>query len=187
MYHMFQLLDAHQYDEAADYLGAAANNLLKAGCDFGLMCGNTPHLLFDQIQARTDLPLLSIVQTSVGAAQNLHLKKLALLGTKFTMANDFFAKPFQDAGIEIFLPSDADQALIHQKIVDELENGIVKADTKQKLLTIIRQLTKEKQLDGVVLGCTELPLILSQSDFDDIQVFDISQIQMTAAVDRLLK
>lgn len=103
------------------------------------------------------------------------------------MANDFFAKPFQDAGIEIFLPSDADQALIHQKIVDELENGIVKADTKQKLLTIIRQLTKEKQLDGVVLGCTELPLILRQSDFDDIQVFDISQIQMTAAVDRLLK
>lgn len=85
MYHMFRLLDAQQYDKVAGYVGAAANNLLKAGCDFGLMCGNTPHLLFDQIQARTDLPLLSIVETAVAAAQQLHLQRLALLGTKFTM------------------------------------------------------------------------------------------------------
>lgn len=81
-------------DKVAGYVGAAANNLLKAGCDFGLMCGNTPHLLFDQIQARTDLPLLSIVETAVAAAQQLHLQRLALLGTKFAMQNDFFIKPF---------------------------------------------------------------------------------------------
>lgn len=85
MYHMFRLLDAQQYEKVAGYVGAAANNLLKAGCDFGLMCGNTPHLLFDQIQARTDLPLLSIVETAVAVAQQLHLQRLALLGTKFTM------------------------------------------------------------------------------------------------------
>ena len=82
-------------DKVAGYVGAAANNLLKAGCDSGLMCGNTPpHLLFDQIQARTDLPLLSIVETAVAAAQQLHLQRLALLGTKFAMQNDFFIKPF---------------------------------------------------------------------------------------------
>ncbi len=85
MYHIFRLLDAQQYDKVAGYVGAAANNLLKAGCDFGLMCGNTPYLLFDQIQACTDLPLLSIVETAVAAAQQLHLQRLALLGTKFTM------------------------------------------------------------------------------------------------------
>ena len=94
MYHMFRLLDAQQYEKIAGYVGAAANNLLKAGCDFGLMCGNTPHLLFDQIQARTDLPLLSIVEAAVAAAQQLHLQRLALLGTKFAMQNDFFIKPF---------------------------------------------------------------------------------------------
>ena len=81
-------------DKVAGYVGAAANNLLKAGYDFGLMCGNTPHLLFDQIQARTDLPLLSIVETAVAAAQQLYLQRLALLGTKFAMQNDFFIKPF---------------------------------------------------------------------------------------------
>ena len=68
MYHMFRLLDAQQYEKIAGYVGAAANNLLEAGWDFGLICGNTPHLLFDQIQARTDLPLLSIVETAVAAA-----------------------------------------------------------------------------------------------------------------------
>lgn len=187
MYHMFKLLDAKRYDDVTDYVSTAANNLLKAGCDFGLMCGNTPHLLFDQIQQRTALPLLSIVQTSVEAAQRLHLQRLALLGTKFTMQNDFFTKPFQQAGIQIALPSANDQALIHQKIVDELENGIVKQGTKQQLLAIIDQMVKKGQLDGVVLGCTELPLILSQDDFSDIKVFDIAKIQMAAAVDKILE
>ena len=133
MYHMFRLLDAQQYEKIAGYVGAAANNLLKAGCDFGLICGNTPHLLFDKIQARTDLSLLSIVETAVAAAQQLHLQRLALLGTKFTMQNDFFIKPFREAGIEVCRPSEDDQPIIHQKIVDKLENGIVKKETKQQL------------------------------------------------------
>lgn len=113
MYHMFRLLDAQQYDKVAGYVGATANNLLKAGCDFGLMCGNTPYLLFDQIQACTDLPLLSIVETAVAAAQQLHLQQLALLDTKFTMQNNFFIKPFREAGIEVCRPSENNQSIIH--------------------------------------------------------------------------
>ena len=73
--HMFRLLDAQQYDKVAGYVGATANNLLKAGCDFGLMYGNTPYLLFDQIQACTDLPLLNIGETALAAAQQLHLQQ----------------------------------------------------------------------------------------------------------------
>ena len=187
MYHMFRLLDAQQYDKVAGYVGAAANNLLKAGCDFGLICGNTPHLLFDKIQARTDLSLLSIVETAVAAAQQLHLQRLALLGTKFTMQNDFFIKPFREAGIEVCRPSEDDQPIIHQKIVDKLENGIVKKETKQQLMTIINKMVQKDHLDGAVLGCTELPLILGQEDFKNIQVFDIAQVQIKAAVDQLLK
>ena len=146
MYHMFRLLDAQQYEKIAGYVGAAANNLLKAGCDFGLICGNTPHLLFDKIQARTDLSLLSIVETAVAAAQQLHLQRLALLGTKFTMQNDFFIKPFREAGIEVCRPSEDDQPIIHQKIVDKLENGIVKKETKQQLMTIINKMVQKCSL-----------------------------------------
>ncbi|MGN1283405.1 MAG: aspartate/glutamate racemase family protein [Limosilactobacillus sp.] len=187
MYHLFELLDAGGYDEAATYVSAAANRLLKAGCDFGLMCGNTPHLLFEQIQSRTALPLLSIVQTAVVEAEQQKLHRLALLGTKFTMQHDFFAQPFRAAGIKISLPNAEQQALIHQKIVDELENGIVKSSTKEQLLAIINQLAQDNQLDGVVLGCTELPLILGQDDFKDLRVFDIAKIQINAAVKRILQ
>lgn len=151
------------------------------------MCGNTPHLLFDQIQARTDLPLLSIVETAVAAAQQLHLQRLALLDTKFTMQSDFFIKPFWEAGIEVCRPSENNQSIIHQKIVDELENGIVKKETKQQLMTIINKMVQKDHLDGAVLGCTELLLILGQEDFKNIQVFDIAQVQIKAAVDQLLK
>lgn len=151
------------------------------------MCGNTPHLSFDQIQARTDLPLLSIVEAAVAAAQQLHLQRLALLGTKFTMQNDFFIKPFWEAGIEVCRPRENNQSIIHQKIVDELESGIVKKETKQQLMTIINKMVQKDHLDGVVLGCTELSLILGQEDFKNIQVFDIAQVQIKAAVDQLLK
>lgn len=82
MYHMFRLLDAQQYEKIAGYVGAAANNLLKAGCDFGLICGNTPHLLFDKIQARTDLSLLSIVETAVVAPSTIGFTRHQIYNAK---------------------------------------------------------------------------------------------------------
>ena len=112
---------------------------------------------------------------------------MALLGTKFTMQNNFFIKPFREAGIEVCRPSENNQSIIHQKIVDELENGIVKKETKQQLMTIINKMVQKDHLDGAVLGCTALSLILGQEDFKNIQVFDIAQVQIKAAVDQLLK
>lgn len=185
MYHMFDLLDQKKYDAVADYVAAAANHLKQAGADFGLMCGNTPHIVFDQIQARTSLPLLSIVEASLLRAQKLGLHHLGLLGTKFTMQNDFFSGPFRRAGIEIVLPTAAEQTLIHQKIVDELENGIVKPATKKQLLALIENLVTMHHLDGIILGCTELPLIIQPADLTT-SVFNIAQIHIETAVERIM-
>ncbi|MBW1606347.1 aspartate/glutamate racemase family protein [Lactobacillus sp. Sy-1] len=185
MYHMFKLLDADQLTQVADYVSDAANHLQQAGADFGLMCGNTPHIAFSQIQARTKLPLLSIVDTALAHAKQLHLHRLLLLGTKFTMSNDFFSRPFQDAGIQICLPSQEEQDWLHLKIVKELENGIVNPATKLQLMQMVNHLINDNDLDGVVLGCTELPLIIEPTDLS-VATFDIAKIQIEAAVNTIL-
>lgn len=101
MYHMFNLLDQKKYDQVADYVAQAANNLQSAGANFGIMCGNTPHIVFNEIQNRTTLPLLSMVQTALDKARETGLKNLGLLGTKFTMQNDFFRDPFEKSGTHL--------------------------------------------------------------------------------------
>ncbi|EHN59018.1 aspartate/glutamate racemase family protein [Oenococcus kitaharae] len=181
MYHMFDLLEQKDYLAVVAYLVKAVNELQAAGADFGLMCGNTPHIVFDQIQQQTSLPLLSIVTTALKRAQSSHLSRLALLGTKFTMQNTFFSQPFIDAGIKVVLPNPDEQTWLHQKIVDELENGVVKRETKQQLLKMTQRLIQQYQLDGLILGCTELPLILQPTDFS-IAVLDIAKIHIETAI-----
>ncbi|MCH4165359.1 MAG: amino acid racemase [Lentilactobacillus diolivorans] len=185
MYDMFDMLDQGEYQLVADYLSQAANQLKQSGADFGLMCGNTPHIVFSTIQNQSKLPLLSIVQTSLDRAKALGLHKLGLLGTKFTMQNHFFSQPFINAGIQISLPDSQSQAFIHQKIVDELENGIVKGETKKQLLKIINAMIQEKDLDGIILGCTELPLIINKTDLS-VVILDIAQIHIESAIDQIL-
>ncbi|MFT8424955.1 MAG: amino acid racemase [Liquorilactobacillus sp.] len=185
MYHMFDLLERKDYPAVVAYLVKAANELQAAGADFGLMCGNTPHIVFDQVQQQTSLPLLSIVTTALKQAQSLQLKRVVLLGTKFTMQNTFFSQPFIDAGIKLALPDSAEQAWLHQKIVDELDNGVVKRETKQRLLHMTQHLIEQYQLDGLILGCTELPLILHPIDFS-VAVLDTAKIHVERATELIL-
>ncbi|MDN5978710.1 aspartate/glutamate racemase family protein [Bifidobacterium mongoliense] len=104
MYRMFSMLDREDYPAVEAYLGDAAEDLRHGGADFGLMCGNTPHIVFDGIQRRTALPLLSIVTSALQEAQRRGLHRLGLLGTKFTMHHDFFTSAFQAAGIAMVTP-----------------------------------------------------------------------------------
>lgn len=186
MYYMFDLLEQKNYSAVVDYLSKAINELQAAGANFGLMCGNTPHIVFNQVQQQTQLPLISIVSTTLKQAQHLQLKRLGLLGTKFTMQNSFFSQPFIDAGIKIILPNLTEQKWLHKKIVDELENGIIKDATKQQLLTMAHYLVKQNQLDGLILGCTELPLIIQRTDLP-VAVLDIAQIHIEKAIQLTLE
>lgn len=185
MYHMFDLLEQKNYSAVVSYLAKAADQLRAAGADFGLMCGNTPHIVFERVQQQTILPLISIVTTTLKYAQKLRLKRLIFLGTKFTMKNNFFSQPFIDAGIKIILPSPSEQAWLHQKIVDELENGVIRPVTKQKILQMAQQLITVNQADGLILGCTELPLIIQPEDLST-NILDIAQIHVKQAVELVL-
>lgn len=182
MYHMFSLLEVQDYAAVATYLADAARELQQAGADFGLMCGNTPHIVFQRIQEQVDLPLLSIITPSLKAAQDKGLRRLGLLGTKFTMQHDFFTVSFIRTGIDIITPSPEDQTYIHRKIVEELENGIVLEQTRQEMIRLITTMIHSNHLDGIILGCTELPLLLQNTDIP-VEILDIAKLHIQQAVE----
>jgi aspartate racemase len=181
MYRMFSMLEREDYDGVASYLAEAVRQLQRAGADFALMCGNTPHIVFDRIQEQVDIPLLSIVSPTLEAARSQGLNSLGLLGTKFTMQQDFFAAPLREAGIRVATPSAEEQNFIHRKIVDELENGIVLEQTKQEMIRLISSMIGRNNLDGIILGCTELPLLLHAEDVP-IAVLDIAALHIRQAI-----
>jgi len=181
MYQVFEFIDQSDLEGLAEYLVKAVQKLEHVGSDFAIISANTPHIVFDQVQNRVDIPLYSIVEETYEKARELGLKKIGLIGTKFTMEQDFFKTPFTSRGIEIVVPTGSEQQYIHQKIVEELENGIVNEITKQRYLDIIKEMVKREQIEGIILGCTELPMIIKEEDLN------IPQLNTTEIhIDRIL-
>ncbi|WP_343273869.1 aspartate/glutamate racemase family protein [Lentibacillus songyuanensis] len=166
MYNVFQYISDNDLDGLATYVGDAARQLEVIGADFVIISANTPHIVFDQVRKKVHVPMISIVEATYAKVEELELNRLGLLGTKFTMENDFFQKPFHNSQKEIFVPEEDIQQYLHQKIVDELENGVVDLETKKDFLQIVNQMTNKHNLDGLILGCTELPMIIKPEDTD---------------------
>jgi aspartate racemase len=165
--------------EAASYkLIEVIKRLEKAGAEFGAICANTPHIVFDQVQESVKIPLISIVDATLNKGTEPGVKKPLLLGTKWTMEADFFPEAFKKAGIEIMVPESIDSAMVHRYIFKELERGIFKPDTKKWFLDLIMQY-KQQGADSVILGCTELPLLISQEDLK-IPALDTTDIHVEA-------
>lgn len=175
----------NEWDKLVDLLGACFHNMEQAGADFGAIASNTPHIVFAETQSKTKLPLLSIVAVTRAYAQKHGLKKLLLLGTGFTMGSDFYQRDFDPYGIEIIVPHEEDRKFIHNIIFSELELGIVKESTKAQILSIINS-SISAGIDGVILACTELPLIIKQSDLD-LACLDTGNIHIDAIVERCLQ
>ncbi len=134
--------------------------LHKAGADFVVIASNTPHLVFKELARRSQIPLLSIVKNTADKAKAMKLKKLLILGTKFTMQANFYKEDFKELGIEIVTPTLQEQKTINNIIYKELVKGIVKDSSKKKMIAIV----KKHEVDGAILGCTELPLIITPKD-----------------------
>jgi len=179
------LITADQLAEVAEYLGGEINKLASAGAQLGLLTANTPHVVFDEIQRRSRIPLVSIVEATCEAAQSLKLKKLGLLGTRFTMQGRFYSDVFSKAGIQLVVPTPEEQTYLHDRYMTELLKGIILPETRERLLKIIDQLKQRDQIQGVILAGTELPLILRGED-RDIPFLDTTLIHVNAAVKRLL-
>jgi aspartate racemase len=160
-----------------DYLMSGINSLQNGGADFIIMAANSPHAVFDDLIQKTNLPILSIVEATAEKALEMGLNKLLLIGIKFTMQSSFYQRIFENSNMQVITPEDIEQDLIDQIIFDELVIGKFKNDSKQKLLEIIHNY----EVDGVILGCTELPLIFHKND-TSIKLLDTIEIHVEAAL-----
>lgn len=146
------------------YILEGVQALRTAGADFVIIAANSPHAVFDEVAARAGAPLISIVEVTAAAAQQLGLRKLLLLGIKFTMQSTFYQAAFAQLGIVVITPTEDEQDEINRIIFEELVIGDFRVASKGYLLKIIDHYAQEVGIDGVILGCTELPLILKQED-----------------------
>ena len=184
---MLAFLADNNEDGLVDYLLSETDKLARAGADFGVLASNTPHIVFERLQERSPIPLLSIVEFAVTFAKAMGLKRLGLFGTRFTMQNRFYQDAFLREGMEVIVPDTPSQNYIHEKYFIELVNGRVFENTKNELLEIIESMKARQNIDGLILGGTELSLILKNGDDKDIPILDTAQIHISGIVEYLLK
>jgi len=184
---MLDLIGAKRFREVTDYLAGEIKKLADGGADFGLMASNTPHIVFDDISRKSPILLISIVEAARDAALDLKMKKVGLFGTRFTMQGGFYSGTFQKAGITIVLPDPEDQTYIHDKYMGELVNGIFLPETRERLLAIVDKLRRRDGIEGLVLGGTELPLILDETEYHGIPLLDTTKIHVEKAVTRMIR
>lgn len=179
---MIGLMRAGQFDEVTGYLVEKIESLEKAGAEFAVLSANTPHIFFDQIREKCSLPLISIVEATCTKTVKRGLKRPGLFGTDFTMKATFYPELFKKKGIEIVMPDAEDMELISLKLFTEIELGIFNDETRQLLISIIEKMVREQQIDSLILGCTEFPLILTDPEFAGIPMLNTTRIHVDAIV-----
>src|SRR5216117_918551 len=177
---------ANNLNGMADYLLGEIGKLARAGANFGLISANTPHIVFDELASKAPIPLLSIIEATCAAGKARKLKRLALLGTRFTMQGTFYPKVFSRERIELVAPDAKDQEYIHDKYLNELVLGNFLPETRDGLLAIVDRLKAKSDIDGVILAGTELPLILRDPAHNRIPFLNTTKIHVEAAVDQML-
>lgn len=185
VFDVLRLCGEQKYDELTDYLFQAINNLVRSGADFAVLSANTPHIVFDRLQKLSPIPLISIIEATCKEAEKRNLKKIGLLGTIFTMTENFFKQPFLHKNIKIIVPSDVEMDYINQKISSELEHGIVKEDTLKFFIKIISRMQTEEHIEAVILGCTELHLLLNDK-VSPVPCLDTMQIHIQAIINEIV-
>jgi len=179
-------MEANNLGGMADYLLEEIGKLAHAGATFGLISANTPHIVFDEVASKSPISLISIVEAACAVAKARTLKRLALLGTRYTMQATFYPKVFSREEIELFVPAPEDQTYIHDKYLNELVSGKFLPETRARLLAIVDRMKTNSDIDGVILAGTELPLILRNSEHNGIPFLDTTRIHCEAAVIEML-
>jgi aspartate racemase len=168
-----------------DWLLTELQKLERAGAEFAILASNTPHIVFDDLERRSPLPLISIVAETAAVAQTRGLKRIALFGTRFTMQGPVYRNIFAGQDMVVVPPEPADQDYIHEKYMSELIAGVFLPETHAGLLAIVDRLAQQAGIDGVILGGTELPLILREPAHNGIPFLNTTQIHAEAAVERM--
>ncbi len=180
---LLQWMTAGELGKVTDYLVAEFEKLERAGVDFAALTANTPHIVFDELQRRTPLPLISIVEATAERTQSLGLKTVGLFGTRYTMEAPFYPTVFSRTAVKLVTPNVEEQSYIHEIYLGELLKDIFLPETRMKLLAIADEMKARDGIEGLILGGTELPLLLRADEHNGVRFLDTTQIH----VDRLVK
>ncbi|MDQ6871422.1 MAG: amino acid racemase [Gemmatimonadota bacterium] len=172
----------HDRPALIEYLSASLRRLAAAGADFAAMAANTPHVVFDDLVSRSPIQLVSIVESCAKEAQRRDLRRLGLLGTRFTMEGSFYPTVFARHGIAVVSPNDEERAWIHDRYVGQLLKGEFRDETRAGVTSVVRRLREEENVDGVILGGTELTLLLSTPLIEGIPALDTTALHVDAIV-----
>ena len=170
-----------KWDELTSLMIEIAQRLEKAGADFIVICTNTMHKVAEDMEKSVEIPLLHIVDVTAEKIKAKGINKVGLLGTRFTMEDNFYRDRLRKHGIKAIIPSEKEREMIHSIIYNELCLGVIKESSREKFKKIIKNLAK-RGAEGVILGCTEIPLLIKQEDVD-LPLFDTTEIHAKASVD----
>lgn len=174
-----------RWDDATRLMIAAAKQVERAGADFLLICTNTMHKMAEAVQATLNIPLLHIADATAAAIKKANMQTVGLLGTRFTMEQDFYRQRLIDRhGLTVLIPEEAGRDAVHHIIYDELVKGIIREESRQQYQKIINQLV-EQGAEGIILGCTEIGLLI-KPEHSPVPVFDTTLIHAVAAVEHSL-
>ncbi|HEV2836796.1 MAG TPA: amino acid racemase [Pyrinomonadaceae bacterium] len=179
---MIEWMTAGELGKVADYLAAAVEKLRLAGADLAALTANTAHIVFDELQQRSALPLISIVEATCDRARDLGLQSVALFGTRFTMEANFYPAVFSRTNVRLVTPSNEEQNYIHEIYMGELLKDVFQPQTRARLLEIVDTMRARDGIQAVILGGTELPLLLRDEEHHGIPLLDTTRIH----VDRLI-
>ena len=164
---------------SGEILAQAAQALERAGADFILICTNTMHKVYNQVQAAVSIPILHIADLTLAALRAQGIRRVALLGTAYTMEQDFYKRRLTEGGLEVLIPGESDRREINRVIFQELCRGILSPDSKTLFLRVLEDL-RSAGAEGAILGCTEIGLLIGQGD-TSLPLFDTTQIHAQAA------
>jgi aspartate racemase len=184
---MIASLNAGRFEDVTEIMVGAIEKLAKGGADFAVIAANTPHIVFDDVRPRSPLPMISIVEAAAEAAEARGMKKLGLLGTKFTMEGTFYHKVFSQHGIILVVPEAGERAYVHEKYMGELFYNVIRDETRNELTRIVRKMAERDGIEGVILGGTELSLIFREPTIAGLPVLDTAQIHVESIVREALK
>ena len=170
---------AGDWEKSADILSEVAKTLELAGADFIVICTNTMHKVAPHIQSRINIPIIHIAEETATELKQQHITKVALLGTKYTMTQDFYKEKLESSGIEVLVPDETSIEFVNNVIFNELCLGIISETSQEKFRNIIESLAKQGA-QGVILGCTEIGMLITQKD-TSLPVFDTTLIHATKA------
>lgn len=187
MTEMLSYVKENKLDALSGFLAKEIKKLEEAGADFGALASNTPHIVFDELQKKVNLPLLSIVEECFKEIRRKNIKRVGLFGTLSTMDGGFYQTTGGKYSVEVVIPDKKSKEYINKIYFDELVLGIINPSTKKELINIVSRMKDNDEIKGLILGGTELPLILDQGDFNDIKIFNTSKIHVESIIEKMFE